>query len=436
MSALRLVLAALVVASTLGAVVPAASSDGPSDPPGPPGTDAPLAAAPGGVAQTQPTVLQGPIRVLDVQPNALNRSDVHEAYVDVGPAIGIATANASNRLGTLEAVERLRAVDEAERGAQLRNEVDRIERRADALAQVQRRALRAYVRNETTSTELLVRLARLDREARALEERNRRLSRLANRSDIAFDREQFDRLDRELGLYTGPVRARVAAALAGESPARRVYVAATPQGVVLSTLTDEAYLREAYRGDLRRPGEEELTPRDTLEAVASHYPEAWASRESATFDGGQIGRGQVEYAGGTLTAMVAGGNGRVFVDEHRQPLESAATSRTVVNTRDGLRLLVNRTYAGGPMRIELRDAGGNRVNANVTVGPEGGESASVGHTGADGVLWALPPGERFTVVAIRGQSVVFLTMDPLATPRAGEAATDANRTADNRIVPG
>lgn len=427
MRALHLSVALLLVCSTVGAAVPAGPPSTASDARS--GTAA--VADPDAVRQTTPGPPPGAFNVLDVRQNVTNRSALDEAYVDLGPALGFGTAASSHRLETLAAVERVRTAGEADRDERLRREIARIEDRSDALAADQRRALQAYVREETGPTELLVALARVDREARALEERRDRLVDLSNRSDVDLDGDRLARLDRELDLYTGSVRARAAAALAGESPPRRFYVAATPESVVLATLTENAYLREAYRGDLRRVADRELTPRDTLEAVQREYPDVWAARERASFDGGRIGTGRVEYGGGTLEVAAGSGNGRVFADEHRLALDAAATNLTAVNTRDGLRLTVNRTYAGGPMRIELRDSDGDPVDADVTVGPAGGESVTVGATGIDGVLWALTPGERYTVVAIRGQSVVFLTQDPLPVPRAGTGGGGNNTTASS-----
>lgn len=426
MRALHLVVAFLLVGTTVGAAVPPASPSSTDAGVGSPGdaTTGPAAVTgSSGVAQAdRPPAPDGAVRMLDVPPNASTRSALDGAYVDLGPALRFGTAGASHRLETIQAVERVRSVPDAERGAQLRRELDRIRTRTDALRTEQRRAFEAYARNDTTSTALLIRLARVHRTARALEARLARLSRLANRSGVDLDRKRLERLRRELGLYTGPVRARAAAALAGESPPQRFYVAAGPRGVVLATLTENAYLREAYRDDLRRVNDRELSPRKTLEIVSQAYPRAWANRQRASVDGGRIGTGRIDYGNGTLSVAIGSGNGRVFADEHRQVLGPAATNVTAVNTRDGLRLTVNRTYAGGPMRVEIRDADGNRIDASVTVGPAGGESVTVGRTGSDGVLWTLTPGERYTVVAIRDQSVVFLTADPLATPRTNGTA--------------
>lgn len=432
MKALHLVLAVLVALPAVGAGAavdgsvagpadagrtpdaPAVASPVPGTPPGPHG--------PRTVAQIDPPPSPPwTVNVLGIRSNATNRSGFQTAEIDLGPALTFDSGGTSHRLETLQAIERVQATEsDAERTRRLRAELARIEQRTVALRRTQRAAFGAYVQDRATAQELLIRLARIDRTTRALQERRTRLWGIANRTGAGIADERFTSLDRKLDVYTGPVRERAAASLAGESPARRFYVSATPRGIMLATLTENTYLREAYRGDLRGSGNGEVNGNHAAAAVEREYPEAWAARQQTAVEGGEVARVRVDYAGGMLETLVSGANGRVFADEHRQSLSIAGTNTTAVNTRDGLQLTVNRTYVGGPMRLEIRDEAGNRVNASVTVGPAGGRSAAIGYTGEDGVLWTLTPSERFTVVGIRDQSVVFLTMEPLEAPRPGE----------------
>lgn len=424
MRALHLVLAvALVVpAGALGGV--AADADAPAPPPASVSVATP-AQADAGDAPAQvtggvlPPAPPGTVHALGLQPNATNRTDVHGTHVDLGPALGFETASSSTELETLRAVERVDAADGTPAATRrLRTALTAIENRADGLGRTQREAFDAYLANETTSRALLVRLARVDRTARSLTDRRDRLVALAEARGIELDDRRLAALERELEVYTGPVRARAAAVLGGSADPGRFYVATTDRAVVLATLTDEAYLREGYRGDLRRTGRTELSEGAAYNTVARAYPNVWEERRETSFAAaGGAAVVRVGYDRGTLAASIAAGNGRVFADVHRQRLDEATTDATVSNARDGLRLTINRSYAGGPLRVRVVDEAGNTVDAGVTVGPAGGRSVSVGRTGSDGSLYALTPGDRFTVVAIRDQSVVFLTVDPLTTPQ-------------------
>lgn len=446
MKALHALLVALIVLSAVGAGLPAAGvAAGPVSAPaaGSSSTGAPAAGPPAATRVTtgtrpdvgetdaqvdRPSAPPGTINVLGGGPVTPNRSDLATAHVDLGPSLGGDVAETSHRLETIRAVERVETAESgAERTERLRAEVESVEERADALGRTQRRAVDEYVEDRRTARELLVALAAVDREARALDDRRQRLWRVANRTGVSVDDERFAALDRELDAYDGPVRERAAAVLAGEAAMGRFYVAAAPRTVVLATLAEGEYLREAYRGDLRRLGDDAMSERGATDAVAGGYPDVWRVRERSAVEGGRVARARVDYRGGSLTALIGSGNERVFADEHRHALGTGGTTATAVNTRDGLRMAVNRSYAGGAMQVRLRDTNGERVNASVTIGPAGGQSVAVGHTGDDAELWLLTPGEQFTVVAIRGQSVVFLTMSPLDTPDPGTTGADADR---------
>jgi hypothetical protein len=79
------------------------------------------------------------------------------------------------------------------------------------------------------------------------------------------------------------------------------------------------------------------------------------------------------------------------------PTETAGSAVT-----DGLRLEVAETYAGGPLKIQLR--------ANETGDPIAGDisisGTAMGRTGADGQLWVLRPTAPYEVRAsARGDTV-------------------------------
>ncbi|MFB6159978.1 MAG: hypothetical protein ABEJ61_02240 [Haloferacaceae archaeon] len=422
MRVLHALLAVVVV--TAGLVGPAATATPSSPAPTAGGGDVTVAATtPPSPAQTDGSRRSPPpsemTSVLAIQVNATNRSTIRETYVDFGPAVAFGTNESSYRLGTIRALNRVRNADD--QGAALRRAVSRVGARSDALGRAQRAALDAYITGDADARTTLVRLARIDREARALDRRRERLAGLADELGVAMNDARVAALGRELATYTGPVRARIHAALTGDAPPTQVYVAAAPRSVTLAATVEGSYVRETYRGDVRRTGPGEVSEAEARNAVARSYPTVWAARENVSVDPGGNAVVEVRYAGGRLTAHVGAGNGRVFRDVHVQSLDRAATNETAVNVRDGLRLVVNRTYAGAPMRIRVTDTDGDPVRANVSVGPEGGESVTVGSTDGNGGVWALTPDGRFTVVAIHdGSSVVFLRMDPLATPRVND----------------
>ncbi|ELZ94515.1 DUF7094 domain-containing protein, partial [Haloferax sulfurifontis] len=134
---------------------------------------------------------------------------------------------------------------------------------------------------------------------------------------------------------------------------------------------------------------------------------------------------------GQLTAYVDSGTGRVFKESQTRPLESITTRDTASGVRDGLALTVDRTYPGGPLRIQLNESEtGDPVDANVTIGLEASqESTLLGHTGSDGTIWTVSPSASYTVTVIRGNSAVVLTTAPTPMPYlAGNATAAENDT--------
>lgn len=406
---LAALLAVAVVAVPIGATtaVPAPASQGHVAPPSDPAPQV-----------DEGATLDGPVEVLALAEGVENRSTTAETALDVGPAVSIDANASSHELLTRRALARVRETDDP--GAALADELSRLEARADALGRSQRAALRAFSAGQVDPRTTLHRLIQIDRTARALDDRRTSIVAAARARDADVPTERSETLGRELAIYTGPVRTRLAAALRGEAPQTQVYLSTTPRGVTLATITESGYVRETYRGELRRTGGTPLNRTAAQTAVARAYPSVWGARRAVTTQPAGVSEVRVTYNGGELAATVGSGNARVFRDVHRQSLGVAGTDATAINTRDGLRMVVNRSYAGGPMRVRVETVDGDPVNASVTVGPEGGDSAPVGRTGPDGEQWTLTPAERFTIVAIRGQSVVFITMDPVERPRPVE----------------
>lgn len=361
------------------------------------------------------------VNVLALPPTGQNRSSVDARYVDLGPAVSFATNASTYRIETLTAVESVRAAETAEeRQQQLLGELNRIEQRVISLRSAQSRTAAAFAAGDISSRQALVRFAHIDMEARALETRRERLAALAEETpNFNIDSGRMDSLARELDSVTGPVRSHAAAVLRGQSEPTRFYVATASESVVLATIVGDAYIREAYRGDVRNRSAARLTPEQAFEIANQSYPTVWQLRnDTEVLGSGDSYLVRVSYDYGDLSAFIDSGSRTVFKEFQRRPLETAGVGEPVVDSRDGLRLAVNRTTPGGPLRVELTDAAtGRPVNANITIGRDGQESVLVGSTGPDGELWTVSPGKRFTVTAIRGNSVVLVTLSPTPPPR-------------------
>jgi hypothetical protein len=372
-------------------------------------------------SQLNESALDAPIRVLDLPAGAApNRTTVRSTTVDVGPALAFATNATENRLETLATLERVRSASTpAERQRRVLGAINEIEQEAVTIRSRQRAVIEQFARGERSARRLLVALARLDAQARALDDRRQRLARFVRGSeDLSLDSGRLATLGADLETFTGPVRSRVVAALRGDVPSTRVYAAAAPESVVLATVADDVYLRETYRGDLRSPGGGSVVLDEALNVTADAYPAVWATKSDV--DG--VGSGgtfvlDVPHPRGDLTAFVDSSSRRVFKEFQRRPLDTYSGGETVSSTKDGLQLTVNRTFPGGPLRVELVDAeSGDPVDVTVTVGPPNGESVTIGRTGPDGVVWTLMPASRVAVTAVEDPRVVIVELSPTPVP--------------------
>ncbi|ELZ87429.1 hypothetical protein C453_03724 [Haloferax elongans ATCC BAA-1513] len=437
MKALPLVLALVLVASpVIGAAGPGTGD---------------LADTSNGTTQVQ-TSSNGTVRVLDIPDSSVVRSTVDAQHVDLGPSIDFAGLRAGSQIQTLSSLERIEsASDEGVRQQLILGEINQIEQRAIALQSAQQNAIEAYNSEDIAARELLVELARIDAEARELNERRVELREAAAQTpDFSVDPGRLAALERELDTFTGPVRKHAAAVLTGNEPSMRFFVRTSADGLVLSVISDNTYIREAYRSDLRDRDQSGVTPTQALDKVAENYPLVWNSR--ATQNGADVvGAGnsylvRVNHGRGQLFAYVDSGSAEVFKEAQIRPLDTVSNGTVATEVKDGLRLSANRTYPGGPLRIQLNETEtGDSVDANVTLGLEASrESTLLGRTGSDGAIWTVSPASRFTITVIRGNAAVVLTVSPTPVPQLATNETQTNETtltptqrlpADNAATP-
>lgn len=393
---------------------PAGSADGPASTP----TD-----ETGSALQNHTPNETEPLRVIAIPDGAVQRTTFARASLDLGPAAGFEANVTAHRIETMAVEERIEAAEtDGERSRRLLTALSTVETRVITLDEREQAAIDAYSRGAIDAERFVWRLAAISAEADALEHRLTVLQALDDEtSGFSLDRSRVEALRFELRTFGGPVRDRAAAALLGQVEPTRIYVETGPRGVVLTTIVDGTYVREAYRGAVRNREDGGITAARALNVTAGSYPAIWAAR----LPGGVQATGSgdtfvatVPHTRGRLTAFVDAGSERVFKEYQRIDLATYEGRPAATNVRSGLELVVNRTYPGGPLRIAVLDAEtGRPVNATVTIsqGPE--KEVVVGTTGTDGVVWTISPRGQFTVFAIHGQtSAVFVEVRPTEAP--------------------
>ena len=381
---------------------------------------------------------------LRVAPDALETAAYNGATIDVSGTIALETQQLDGRFRQEVLRQRLSDTESvAARHEQIEATAARIDERIAALHDRQATTITAYNNGSLSGGAFIRDLARIGAAADRLETAVEQLQRRAEsvpRSTIDgtsvinwAQNRQF-----ELAPFGGPVRDRIAAALRGENtvpvdadvpsgvarigPTREerleplwVYAETTADGVVLATVDDGQYYREAYL-----PGERNTTAgsvennTDVRNRRAALYP--WAENNS-----GSKGQRNVQQVGisrfrfshdhGRLTAYLDQNTSQVFVEHQQKTLTRLPTAAPVTTTAANRRLVVNRTHPTGPLEVFLTTESGNRLDGTVTV-----ENRTVGETGPDGRLWTVAPRGNVTVTArVNGSTMRVETSAAVAT---------------------
>lgn len=380
------------------------------------------------VGTANATNATGQNRVLSIPRGNVSNARIDEARLDAGIAVDIEANTAAERMETIALRQRVEAAEtNGERQRRILDGMNELEKGVVTLRTNQRTAIAAYAAGNIDARTLYVRLARIQTKSDALERRLDVLSELAKETEgNTIDGGRIAALRLQLREFDGPVRERASEAIRGDAPPTRVYAAASQDSVVLTTVVDGEYVREVYRGDLRSLSGSTV-PYELQENVTSRsYPEIWAASDGLEgTDSGGTAVVTIPYPGGHLTAFIDGGSERVFKEYQRIRLQNVSTGETRERTID-LTLRVNRTYAGGPLRVQVLDPDtGEPVDAAVRIATNGEGSVRIGTTGEDGVLWTVAPRGNFVVTAIDENSDDLSTIelssgDPLTVAEAYE----------------
>ncbi|QLG29302.1 hypothetical protein HUG10_17975 [Halorarum halophilum] len=376
------------------------------------------------------TNVSGQHRILSLPESNVSNARIDEARLDAGVAVDVDAGVAAERMETIALRQRVEAAEtNDERQRRILDGMNELEKRAVTLRSNQRTAISAYAAGNIDARTLYVRLARVQAEADALEHRLEVLTALAEDTEgTTIDGGRTAALKLQLREFDGPVRQRASGAIRGNEPPTRVYAAASRNSIVLTTVIDGEYVREVYRGDLRSLSSSTI-PYNLQENITSRsYPEIWAESGSLdSTDSGGTAVIDVPFAAGHLTAFIDGGSERVFKEHQRIHLANVSTGEVRERTID-LTLRVNRTYAGGPLRIEVLDPDTDEpVDAAIRIATNGQGSTRIGATGDDGVLWTVAPRGNFVVTAIDEDSDDLSTIElSSGTPLTVEDAYQPN----------
>ena len=359
-----------------------------------------------------------PAAAADVEILALDapaRMNVTGQSMDVASAVAMQRERARAELdrGAL-AVDFERAADEQARRELLFEAATEVEISTSELRGDERDLWASYVEGEIGTGTFLAREAVVRVRAAELREDLSEIRSFADEVPRLSMRSRLQSLEASLTGFDGPVTARATESITGETEPTRLYVSASANGTGFSTIDDDEYVREGFRSDNWVADSSANVGLDEVEARAEViYPTAFNSSQTTSRGIGIVSTGiyriEVGYAQGTIVAYMDGDTRDVFYEVQRRPLRLIQPGAPVTTVENGTRLTVNRTFAGGPLRVEVLD---NRTGdpAEATVRVDDLEE----ETDRGGVVWTLmPAGEtRITARTDAGTTTVVVAPTP------------------------
>lgn len=404
---------------------------------------APVVALPGGAPAATDSGAQsvesGPTTTQGAPPNSTARlalADVtaaghHEASVDVGAALAVGNGAVDGRYEELAIEERLAAAEtDQERVEILRDALDRIDGRVADLREREQAAYRGYADDTVTDRELLREVARVHVEAVHMRTTLETIDRQSRALSASLNR-RTQGLIIEVSAFEGPVRERVATAVRGDANSARVHVVTATDGIVLSTIQGDTFVRETYRADQRAPEQAAGKRIDVEERAAEHYPWAWENRDPVDWRGvidAGLYRVTISHPQGRLKSYIDTGTKNPYREIQQIRVDRMPTTPTANVTEDDLQVQINRTYPGGPVGVTVRNETGAPVSGSVTVDGE-----RLGVTGTDGEQWFVSPRTDYTVNVSHGSTAVSVTVTQTAA-RTPERATTPDADPDEHSL--
>ncbi|AEN06647.1 hypothetical protein Halar_3021 [halophilic archaeon DL31] len=358
-------------------------------------------------------------QILAVPGPAVQRTELDDATLTLGPSTRFAGNITAVRIETI-AVERhiLETDDQDERSRRIIAAFSTIEQEVITLRGRQRAAIEAFNRGDLSPEAFVIELATIAARADAMEDRVSMLSARADEIE-GFSLARSNPVTYELRAFGGPVRERAIAAMSGDAGPTRFFVTTGSEGYELTTIDNETYVREAYRGAVRSgDADASIDANDAINVTKDSYPGVVANSDTSATVSGTTAIVTQSYGSASLTAFVDAESERVFKEYQRIPLTAFTTGPNESNVLNGIQITVNRTYPGGPMRIHVTDAeNGEPVNLTVTLSQGPSAGTALGRTGDDGVLWTLSPRGQFTVTAVGEEtSAAFLETNSTDAP--------------------
>jgi len=250
-----------------------------------------------------------------------------------------------------------------------------LEQNALALETQKRQLYRQYSSGEIQETQLFRELVRLG----VAGEQYRNIADVMQRTiDTDALSNRYSNINGEPSLLPSAFLSRIETELSA-AEATRMYVQAGNESLILASVEDDNFLREATLfGEFDRDGQEQFglgdrsEARDALERAQSLYP--WSMKDTFNprlrgFGNSSTYRIASSHTHGTLQTYIDGRTTNPYHEIHQKNVFSVPVTDFTQATNDGLRLDVQLTDPTGPMLIEVIETD-DLIYNNITVSIE------------------------------------------------------------------
>lgn len=309
----------------------------------------------------------------------------------------------------------------------IRGDLATLEGELHAVHEAERRAFQSFARGGIGSDELLARLAVLHERSNIIQFRlnhllgvTKGIASPVDEDEVLIIQGEISQLELEATTLDGPIRAEALRALRGNPTFDRdIRVQASRDGYTLTAIDDVVYLREIYVAPNRdRDASEAFDDRqDGRDRTQQLYP--WTFENSIAFqDRVRAGtyRASVDHTHGTTTTFVDRATELPFREVLELDLLRLPTVEAFETTEAEVDVVLDRTYAGGPARLTVTEAGQTDPIRGATIRVDG---RTVGETDGSGTVWFVTPGTAFELsITVDAGEIVRLIELPAGEPIA------------------
>ncbi|MFB6196933.1 MAG: hypothetical protein ABEI52_01520, partial [Halobacteriaceae archaeon] len=341
--------------------------------------------------------------------SSINRSSFSSTSLDISTALQVSYSNASTRLKRYLIRQRFNAINTPEgRRKYLVNLSQAVLEEATQLLIREKESRQRFQSNRIDAGHYLVILGELHAQAGNLRAIINEINGLRQQLPESGEQIQRSLLIATAKLITlrGPVRSRALHGVLGGQSQGRTFVGVSQRGVVLASIINGDYVHESSFDTEYQPSTLEIG--EASEIYKNYYTWGWDS-SSARISGLIVAfSSSFAYDHGVVESYLDGTTGTVYREIQRKDISALPSGSATSVSREGLTLVVNRTYPGGPLRVSVHHASGAPANAVIRI-----NGTAVGSTGSDGVLWTIGGDAQFAVIADTGETQLTLFIRPL-----------------------